>query len=66
MTIGEYQIGPFEVPPGAEKAKIKVKVKMGLHGLISVDAAENYVEVGQGGVDVGQDGAGGAGSRASR
>ena len=38
------QIGPFEVPPGAEKAKIKIKVRMNLHGLISIEGVDNFVE----------------------
>lgn len=39
------QIGPFEVPAGQEKAKLKVKVRMNLHGLTTVEGADNFIEV---------------------
>lgn len=35
--IGEVSVGPFSVPAGAEKAKLKVKVQLNLNGLISVE-----------------------------
>ncbi|GBF90729.1 heat shock protein 70 kDa-like [Raphidocelis subcapitata] len=37
--IGTYTVGPFKVPEGADKAKIKVRVTMNLHGLASVEGA---------------------------
>lgn len=43
--IGDYEIGPFEVPHGAEKAKVKVKARLNLHGLVSLEGVENFVEV---------------------
>lgn len=45
LQLAEYEIGPFDVPAGAEKAKIKVKVRMNLHGLISIEGADNFIEV---------------------
>lgn len=42
--IGEYVIGPFEVPPGADKAKIKVKARMNLHGLVSIEGVDSFVD----------------------
>mmetsp|Transcript_37740 Transcript_37740/g.84112 ORF Transcript_37740/g.84112 Transcript_37740/m.84112 type:complete len:814 (+) Transcript_37740:104-2545(+) len=45
QAIGEYQIGPFDVPPGSDKAKLKVKVRMNLHGLVSVESVESVQEV---------------------
>lgn len=45
LTLGECQIGPFEVPAGQEKAKLKVKVRMNLHGLTTVEGADNFIEV---------------------
>lgn len=32
--LAEYQVGPFEVPAGAEKAKIKAKVRALPHRLL--------------------------------
>jgi hypothetical protein len=31
------QVGPFQVPAGGDKAKLKVKVRYNLHGLVSVE-----------------------------
>ena len=39
------QIGPFEVPPTAEKAKIKIKIRMNLHGLVQFEGVDNFVEL---------------------
>eukprot|EP00798_Chlamydomonas_sp_ICE-L_P016655 gene16655-22906_t len=33
--VGEWQVGPVEVPAGAEKVKLKVKVRLNLHGLVT-------------------------------
>ncbi|KAI8470334.1 MAG: heat shock protein Hsp70E [Monoraphidium minutum] len=43
--IGTYTVGPFKVPDGADKAKIKVRVTMNLHGLTAVEAATLIEEV---------------------
>lgn len=42
--IGEYEIGPFEVPPGVDKAKIKVKARMNLHGIVSIEGVDSFVD----------------------
>ena len=39
LELGTYTVGPFKVPAGADKAKIKVRVTMNLHGLVSVEGA---------------------------
>lgn len=36
--MSTIQIGPFRVP-NVEKKKIKVKVKLNLHGIVSIDSA---------------------------
>lgn len=33
------------MPAGQEKAKLKVKVRMNLHGLTTVEGADNFIEV---------------------
>lgn len=33
-----------QVPPGADKAKVKVFIRLNLHGLISVEQAQSYEE----------------------
>lgn len=58
LKLGEYEVGPFEVPAGAEKAKLKVRVKMNLNGLVSVDGADNIIEVEEGPADVPMEDAG--------
>lgn len=42
--IGVWQVGPFDVPAGAEKAKLKVKVHMNLHGIVSVESIQSIEE----------------------
>eukprot|EP00899_Mesostigma_viride_P013989 jgi/Mesvir1/22591/Mv05012-RA.1 len=42
--IGSFAIGPFKVPAGSEKAKIKVRVKLNLHGVLLVESAQVYEE----------------------
>lgn len=43
-NIGVYSIGPFTIPAGMEKAKLKVKVRMNLHGLVSAESAQAVEE----------------------
>ncbi len=38
------QIGPFTVPPGQETAKLKVKISMNLHGIVTVETVQSVVE----------------------
>ena len=38
LTIYGMQIGPFQTPKG-EKAKVKVKARLNLHGIVSVESA---------------------------
>lgn len=37
-------MGPFTVPAGQETAKLKVKVRMNLHGLVSVESVQSLEE----------------------
>lgn len=41
--IGSFDIGPFALPAGADKAKVKVKVMLNLNGVVCVESA-NMVE----------------------
>jgi heat shock protein 4 len=43
-ALGTYHVGPFEVPAGQEKAKLKVRVALDLHGLVSVERVEAHHE----------------------
>ncbi|GAX78376.1 hypothetical protein CEUSTIGMA_g5818.t1 [Chlamydomonas eustigma] len=43
--IGEFEIGPFDVPQNMEKAKLKILIKMNLHGLVNVEGVDNVVEI---------------------
>ena len=43
-TVSCYEIGPVVVPQGAEKAKIKVKVRINIHGLLEVDTVQSIEE----------------------
>ncbi|GIL79849.1 hypothetical protein Vretimale_12448 [Volvox reticuliferus] len=43
--LGTYTIGPFQVPAGAETAKLKVKVTLNLHGLVHVEQVQSIEEV---------------------
>ncbi|EFJ49538.1 heat shock protein Hsp70E [Volvox carteri f. nagariensis] len=43
-NLGVYTIGPFQVPAGAETAKLKVKVELNLHGLIQVQQVQSIEE----------------------
>ena len=42
--LGRYKVGPFTVPPGKEKAQVKVMVKLTLHGTVVVESAQQVVE----------------------
>lgn len=44
QTIACFEIGPVIVPKGAEKAKIKVKVKINLHGILEIDSVQSIEE----------------------
>jgi len=43
-AIGSYAVGPFAPPASGEKAKLKVKVRMNLHGLVSVESVQAIEE----------------------
>ncbi len=38
--IGRYAVGPLSPPPGAEKAKLKVKFRVNLNSLLSVESCQ--------------------------
>eukprot|EP00951_Prasinocladus_malaysianus_P048553 scaffold659831_cov50-Prasinocladus_malaysianus.AAC.2 len=43
--IGDFSIGPpIPVPPGEEKAKLKVKVHINLHGILAVESVQSVEE----------------------
>jgi len=42
--LAEYQVGPFEVPAGKEKATLKAKVRMNLHGISAVESIQSIEE----------------------
>ena len=42
--IGKWTIGPFAVPEGSEKAKVKVKVVLNLNGIVAVDSVHAVEE----------------------
>eukprot|EP00216_Chloropicon_sp_CCMP2111_P006945 CAMPEP_0198235372 /NCGR_PEP_ID=MMETSP1446-20131203/1275_1 /TAXON_ID=1461542 ORGANISM="Unidentified sp, Strain CCMP2111" /NCGR_SAMPLE_ID=MMETSP1446 /ASSEMBLY_ACC=CAM_ASM_001112 /LENGTH=834 /DNA_ID=CAMNT_0043916513 /DNA_START=82 /DNA_END=2589 /DNA_ORIENTATION=- len=42
--IGHYDVGPFKVPKGEEKAKLKVQVRLNLHGIVEVDSVQSIEE----------------------
>ncbi|PNW72223.1 hypothetical protein CHLRE_16g677000v5 [Chlamydomonas reinhardtii] len=42
--LGVYSVGPFTVPPGAESAKLKLKISMNLHGLTHVEQCQAIEE----------------------
>ncbi|GLC40661.1 hypothetical protein PLESTB_000035600 [Pleodorina starrii] len=44
-SLGTYTIGPFQVPPGAETAKIKVRFTLNMHGLVYVEQVQSIEEV---------------------
>mmetsp|Transcript_5796 Transcript_5796/g.10058 ORF Transcript_5796/g.10058 Transcript_5796/m.10058 type:complete len:782 (+) Transcript_5796:126-2471(+) len=52
--LGDYTIGPFSVPAGHDTAKLKVKVRMNLHGLVSVESVQ-AIEDEEGQADVKMD-----------
>ncbi len=37
-------MGPFNVPAGVENAKLKLRVKMNLHGLVNVESVQSIEE----------------------
>ncbi|KAI7836745.1 hypothetical protein COHA_009383 [Chlorella ohadii] len=43
-SIGSFDIGPFTVPAGADKAKLKVKVMLNLNGVVVVEHAQMIEE----------------------
>ncbi len=43
--IGSWKVGPFTVPKGQEKAKIKVKVVLNLNGVVEVESAHVVEEI---------------------
>ena len=43
-SLGTFHVGPFTVPEGQEKAKLKVRVALDLHGLVSVERVEAHHE----------------------
>lgn len=43
-ALGTYTVGPFNVPAGATEAKLKVKVRLNLHGLVSVESVQSIEE----------------------
>jgi heat shock 70kDa protein 4 len=43
-SLGTFHVGPFKVPEGQEKAKLKVRVALDLHGLVSVERVEAHYE----------------------
>jgi hypothetical protein len=44
-TIGTFNVGPFTVPAGQEKAKLKVRVRLNLHGLVGLEGVQAVEEV---------------------
>lgn len=44
-NIGTWRIGPFTVPPGSDKAKLKVKVMLNLNGIVCVDSVHVVEEL---------------------
>ncbi len=51
--LGSFQVGPFAVPAGQEKAKLKVRVRLNLHGLVGLEGVQ-AVEEQEVGVEVGR------------
>ena len=45
QQISKFEIGKFPVPDGSDKAKLKVKVRLNLHGVVSLDSVQTVVEV---------------------
>jgi heat shock protein 4 len=43
-SIGSFDIGPFSLPAGADKAKLKVKVMLNLNGVVVVEHAQMIEE----------------------
>jgi len=43
-ALGTFHVGPFALPEGQEKAKLKVRVALDLHGLVSVERVEAHHE----------------------
>ncbi|KAI3438271.1 hypothetical protein D9Q98_000706 [Chlorella vulgaris] len=39
-SIGSFDVGPFQLPAGADKAKLKVKVMLNLNGVVVVEHAQ--------------------------
>lgn len=39
-----YHVGPFSVPAGSEGVKLKAKLALNLHGLVSVQAVHSFEE----------------------
>lgn len=43
--ISRFDIGKFALPEGAEKAKLKVKVRYNIHGIVALETVQTVVEV---------------------
>ncbi|GFR48872.1 hypothetical protein Agub_g10723 [Astrephomene gubernaculifera] len=43
--LGVFSVGPFQVPPGSETAKLKVKISLNLHGLVVVEQVQAVEEI---------------------
>ncbi|MEW5320355.1 MAG: hypothetical protein WDW38_011432 [Sanguina aurantia] len=43
-VLGVYHVGPFSVPAGSEGVKLKAKLALNLHGLVSVQAVHSFEE----------------------
>ncbi|GMH40456.1 hypothetical protein BSKO_08360 [Bryopsis sp. KO-2023] len=43
-AIGLYKVGKFKVPKGADKAKLKVKIKLNANGLVELDSVQTHEE----------------------
>lgn len=61
QRISSFMIGPLPVPKDGGKAKLKVKVRLNLHGIVSVESAQVVEEEDAEGGDTKMDDAGEAG-----
>ena len=43
--VGAFEVGPFEKAKDGEKQKLKVKVRLNLNGLVSVESAQTVEEI---------------------
>eukprot|EP00210_Caulerpa_lentillifera_P001316 g1266.t1 len=42
--IGKFEIGPFVIPEGTEKANLKLRVRINGHGLLEVESVYSYTK----------------------